>query len=124
MNDDTQPLNREARVKALVMASIALLMFTTLLSVMAVGYLTLRSVQQSKSNGQEIEEIRKVGTRLIDCTEPGGECFQKGQERTQDAVVGINEGTLAVIVAAISCQEDGIIEERALARCTARRAQP
>ena len=36
--------------------------------------------------------------------------------------MGINEGTYRVVVAAISCQEDGIVATRALARCTAERA--
>lgn len=60
--------------------------------------------------------------RIEDCTTPGRQCFEDQVARTGEAVAGINEGTLAVIVAALSCQADGITEERPLARCTVRRA--
>jgi hypothetical protein len=60
--------------------------------------------------------------RIEDCTTPGRECFEDQVKRTGAAVAGINQGTLSVIVAALSCQADGITEERPLARCTARRA--
>jgi uncharacterized membrane-anchored protein YhcB (DUF1043 family) len=60
--------------------------------------------------------------RIEDCTTPGRQCFEDQAARTGAAVAGINEGTLAVIVAALSCQADGITDEQPLARCTANRA--
>jgi hypothetical protein len=36
---------------------------------------------------------------IKDCTEPGGECFKRGQKRTAEAVGNINQ----VIVAAAAC---------------------
>lgn len=36
--------------------------------------------------------------RIIDCTEPGGECFEEGQERTAEAVGSINTVTGLSIV--------------------------
>lgn len=114
---------RETRARALTLAAIVLLLATTIVSIAAVGYLALRSVNQSEDNAAQLASIATVNDRLVDCTEPGGKCFEAGQKRTQDAVVGINKGTLAVIVAALSCQDDGITEQRALARCTVERAQ-
>jgi hypothetical protein len=64
----------------------------------------------------------RAASRIEDCTTPGRQCFEEQVKRTGDAVAGINQGTLAVIAAALSCQADGITEERPLARCTARRA--
>lgn len=67
-------------------------------------------------------DAARAAQRIEDCTTPGRQCFEEQTRRTGKAVAGINQGTLAVIVAAISCQADGITEERPLARCTAKRA--
>lgn len=67
-------------------------------------------------------DAARAAARIEDCTTPGRKCFEDQVSRTGDAVAGINQGTLAVIVAAIPCQADGITEERPLARCTANRA--
>lgn len=69
------------------------------------------------------EAAARAVDRIEDCTTPGRECFDDSQRRTGEAVAGINQGTLAVIVAALSCQAEGITEQRALARCTVNRAQ-
>lgn len=130
MTGEEDQLPREARVRALVAAALALLLVTALVSIGAVAYLTVRAADsseeatsQSIDNSVELRELQAISKRLVDCTEPGGECFEAAQKRTGEAIVGINEGTLAVIVAAISCQGDGITEKRALARCTVRRAR-
>lgn len=67
-------------------------------------------------------DAARAAARIEDCTTPGRKCFEDQVSRTSDAVAGINQGTLAVIVAALSCQADGVTDERPLARCTARRA--
>ena len=67
-------------------------------------------------------DAARAAERIEDCTTPGRACFEDQVERTGAAVAGINQGTLAVIAAALSCQADGITEERPLAQCTARRA--
>lgn len=69
------------------------------------------------------ENAARSAERIEDCTTPGRKCFDDSQKRTAEAIVGINEGTLRVIVAAISCQDDGITEQRALSICTVRRAE-
>ncbi len=68
-------------------------------------------------------DAARSADRIESCTTPGQECYEDQQRRTGDAVAGINQGTLAIIVAAISCQADGIIDEKPLARCTASRAR-
>ena len=57
-----------------------------------------------------------------DCTTPGGECFERGQDQTAQAVSGINAGTLRIIAAALACEADGITERAELAECTTKRA--
>lgn len=70
-----------------------------------------------------IEAIDRTNDRILDCTEAPGKCYTEDRRRTADAVADINEGTYRVIVAALSCQQDGIVAERPLAECTARRAK-
>lgn len=80
--------------------------------------------ERDKRTAATAADAARAAARIEDCTTPGRECFEAQQRRTGDAVVGVNQGTLAVIAAALSCQADGITEESALARCTARRVAP
>ena len=115
--------DREAKVRALTAATLVLLLATVLVAISAVAYLTLRAANQSEDNGELLASVTATNDRLLDCTEVGGKCFEESNARTGAAVVGINDVTLAVIVAALSCQQDGITEQRSLAKCTARRAE-
>lgn len=72
---------------------------------------------------QAAEDAARSADRIEDCTTPGRECFEDAKQRTEKAIVGINRGTLTVIVAAISCQVDGVAEQEALARCTVKRSR-
>lgn len=66
----------------------------------------------------------EAGTaRIEDCTTVGHDCYDEQQAQAGQFIKGINEGTLRVIVAALSCQADGVTGQRALARCTVRRAE-
>lgn len=103
------------RLRALVAAFLVLSMLAVSAAIGGLIYLAL-------NNRDLIEQVRTTNHRLIDCTTPGGDCYQQSQQRTGEAIVGINEGTLRVIAAALSCQADGLTDERELARCTTRRA--
>lgn len=118
-----KPLDRETRVRALVAAAIVLLLGVTLVSIAAVGYLALKGAEQSADNGAVLKEVKAANARIIDCTTPGGQCLKEQDARMGAVVTGINDGTLTVIVAAITCQDEGITEQRALARCTVKRAK-
>lgn len=78
--------------------------------------------ERDKRTAATAADAARAAERIEDCTTPGRECYEEQLRRTGDAVAGINQGTLAVIVAALSCQADGITEEKPLARCTAERA--
>jgi hypothetical protein len=133
MTTDNEDLETDQRTKfkGLAAAFLVVLSFTVVAVLVAVVYLMWENHQRGERDEQLQEDIQQqavengaLSERVLDCTEPGGECFEDGRQRTADAVMGINEGTFRVIVAALSCQEDGITEQRALARCTARRASP
>jgi hypothetical protein len=44
-------------------------------------------------------QLASSAARILDCTEPEGQCFKDSQERTEDAVGSINR----VIVLAAAC---------------------
>ena len=80
---------------------------------------------QSETNTKLLNKVQALSDRLIDCTTPDGKCYAQGSKRTAEAVVGINEGTLKVIVAALSCQSNRITQppvdtQRDLLKCTIR----
>jgi hypothetical protein len=123
--------DQRTRLKGLTAAFLVTLAFAVVAVLIAVVYLLWADHARAEKDEQLQEEIQRqavengeLSERVLDCTEPGGECFEDSRKRTAEAVVGINEGTFRVIVAALSCQADGVTEERALARCTARRASP
>jgi hypothetical protein len=120
-SEDTETAQR-AKYKGLFAAFLVFLVLAVIAVMTAVVYLLWHDQQQSEFIRAQAIENGALSERVLDCTEPGGECFEDGRERTAEAVLGINEGTFRTIVAALSCQADGIVEQRALARCTARRS--
>lgn len=116
------PPTRKAKLRAATMALVSLMVFVGAWTLVVVTYLAFKSYEQSDQNGEVIAKVEDTNTRLLDCTEPGGECYEAGQKRTAKAVVGINEGTFRLVVAGLSCQADGITETKPLADCMARRA--
>lgn len=63
----------------------------------------------------EIAETNRAnGQRLIDCTTPGGQCFEDGNDRTGEAIGTINEVT---ILAASCVQLPGIDTEAEIREC-------
>ena len=112
----------DAKFKALFWAFIVVVAAAVLASMVALLYVALHAADQSKQNYELIQKVDETNDRLLDCTEPPGACYRAGEERTSSAVSGIGEGTFKIIVAALSCQQDGVTEEKPLANCTARRA--
>jgi hypothetical protein len=96
---------------------------------------TIRSAQisntdvlaETHANTSAIRELAQQIDSCVDQTrddgDPVGDCAKQGQQSTKEAVVGINSGTLKVVVAALSCQADGIVDRKELARCTVRRSE-
>lgn len=122
MNTETTT-TPQAKLRGLTAAFIAVLSLALVLAVTAIGYIALQGTRSSAQNGEALQRIDEVNERLIDCNTPTGECFAESQKRTAKAVVGVNQNTLRVIVAALSCQESGVTGQRALSRCTVARAK-
>jgi len=63
----------------------------------------------------------ETARRIADCTEPTGECYRRGQQRTAEAVGMLTASTQRIIAAALACQADGITEQEPLIRCIVER---
>lgn len=77
---------RMAKVRAATAVAILLMALATLIAMTAVAYLALRASDQSTDNGQQLKTVTAINERLLDCTEPGGKCYEEGQARTGEAV--------------------------------------
>lgn len=73
---------------------------------------------QSEVNTELLRNVKSTNNRLISCTTPGGECYKQSQERLTKAVASLNKTRLRVVVAALTCQSEGVKGQRALTRCT------
>lgn len=48
---------------------------------------------------QTLEQVKEIGQRLVDCTTPGHDCYDRGTQATKAAVTQLNH----VIILASSC---------------------
>ncbi len=131
-------MNPQHRIALTAIAGLAAgVLFIGVLWILVSTYSLAESVRATQVDRTQITDATKASAdsaaeaaetaarslaRIEDCTTKGGECFEANQRRTGEVVTGINRGTLAVIVAALSCQDDGIVGQRELARCTVERA--
>jgi hypothetical protein len=65
---------------------------------------------QQDNNTSTINAAKETLERVIDCTEPGGECYGDGQKRTAEAVADIGQ----VSVYASACAVDPALLEQSL----------
>jgi hypothetical protein len=99
--------------RAMLVLAIALLgaVLWILLSVSADTNEIVTSVEkQQNSNTGMIDAAQQTLDRVVDCTEPGGKCFNEGTERTASAVGDI--GRLSVYASA--CAADPHLAGRTL----------
>lgn len=79
-------------------------------------------------NSQRIRDTQVTNTRTLDtadrtldlirdCTEPGGECFDRGQKRTADVVADLNK---AAVYAAACADKRGVQGEDEIYACVVR----
>jgi hypothetical protein len=71
------------------------ILFTAVVVTVCLAILALITAQNSE-RGKENHELL---TTVRDCTQPSGECYQRGQKRTASAVSDINQ----VIILAAAC---------------------
>lgn len=104
------------KYRGAVLAFLVLLTAGVLALSAAMIYVVDKAQKQSQENARTLAAV-------LDCTVEGGKCFKESSDRTAEAVTGIGDNTYRVIVAALSCEADGIVDEEPLARCVAQRAQ-
>jgi len=121
--------SKQMRLKALTAAFMVFTALSLVLAFTAVLYtvVEVRETQVDRisvadTTRQAAEDAARSAKRIEDCTTPGRDCYEDTQKTTARAVGSVATNTLAVIVAALSCQDDGITEQKELARCTVRRA--
>lgn len=91
-----------------VMIFIACVMLAVLLAAIAVGVLLIRSTQTSNkptlTNAAHAAQQAKKGTdRIIECTTPGRDCYDRGQVRLAKTVQGLTVSNRKAAAAAASC---------------------
>lgn len=140
MNDDTEVvIDKHERAKNIV--ADLLKYMTVLLIVIGFAIVVhqqgetideIRATQQSGSPTTKrliaiAEQNQELSEQIKSCTTPSGECAKAGDRKTAKAILGIIAGgkkvTVDVIVAALSCNADGITGQEALARCTIERSK-
>lgn len=84
---------------------------------------TLGAVRDTQeSNVGKIDSSAAALELIKDCTtRPQSDCAKKQNAALADFTDVLHDDTLAVVSAVISCQEDGITGETALAKCAASR---
>lgn len=120
---------KEGRLRGLTAAFMVVSALALILAFTAVLYtvVEVRKTQVSRisvadTTAQAAEDAARSAQRIEDCTTPGRDCYEDTQKTTANAVGSVATNTLAVIVAALSCQDDGITEQKQLARCTVNRS--
>lgn len=88
---------------------LGVLALASLLAFSAYGIYAIRTTQ-----GRNVETLRIVR----DCTQVGGDCYQKSQQRTAKAVGDIGAGNILAVVCALQVPDDTPLE-KALDQVTA-----
>lgn len=103
------------RALLLVVAMLLIAVFWLLVEVTTDTNRIVEGVEaQQDLNSGYIANSKDTLDRVVDCTEPGGKCFNEGAERTAEAVGNI--GRLSVYAAACAADRrlvDQTLEERA-----------
>ena len=102
--------NRTVRLtpRQAVWALIALMAMTTVLVLVVTGLVAATKSTEIRESQNELGPIIKNTDRtlevLLDCTEPAGECYKRGQTNTQGAVEDI---TKYAVYAAVCVDQPG-----------------
>lgn len=102
MTDSNQPLEEKIVsqirwVNLFKIVFISLITVSTLMAVSLLIYQNFKIVDISKDARGAAESTRVGTARLVDCTTPGGKCYEQGRSATSGAVGSINKGTIAAI---------------------------
>jgi hypothetical protein len=113
----------DGRLRGLFYAFMVVTLAAMVVTMVAVLAIVNATNERGKDSRKIIEAIALTNQQILDCTESPGKCYTDQNKRTAAAVTGINGNTFRTIVAGISCQDDGIVEDKALAECIAKRSK-
>lgn len=123
MPENTEPTpSQKARLRGLTAAFMVVFAIGLVVLLTVTAYLVFTTSQIAEKNSDDLDRNQQTNALLVDCNTPGGDCYQQTQDLTSAAVLGVNQGTMRVIVAALACQADGFDTRVALARCTVKRS--
>lgn len=110
LSENAKQLYRASVLSRVERVMLLAILIINLLTSGIVGYGVLRLNGLAETN-------RNYGQTIVDCTQPGGQCFKRGQEQTAAAVAQLS----LVSIAAVECADryDG----EALHRCITARLE-
>ena len=71
-------------------------------------------------NAPILESIQDLALEIRSCTDPEGDCAQRGAQRQAEALLEIRKDTRNIVAATVACQSQGIVEFSALTACVDR----
>jgi hypothetical protein len=106
----------------LISRIIGALLITMLLLFAGTSLVLLLSQSEERSEQTDTlldiaRENRRNGDRLIDCTTPGGVCYETGQKQTANAIASIFEADKQVAIIAAVCAQVSPPEIEAVRAC-------
>lgn len=120
MSDPDQVRGRARAILIVRLAwlAVGLTLTAALLASILVG---LQTWSQSQRNAELIQSVQEVNDRLVDCTDPNGQCYRQAQEGTAE-VVGAPQGPINTVTAyaAVCADQTGVQDADQIVECVLR----
>lgn len=82
-------------------------------TLVVVGVQTLVAVRQTQLEGTPLgQQLKQSSNRILDCTEPEGDCYKDGQRRTAKAVGDINRVIVLAAACSVGLDQNLTVDER------------
>jgi hypothetical protein len=95
-------------------------------AVVVVGLLTIVVQNRSRSNENAtiLRQTARTSSQVVDCTTPGGDCYERGNERTEEALSRFMQLIIAVEACGGQYATESEIEACAIRRLAATEPSP
>lgn len=117
MNTDDLYAKAEKRKRWFLQARglLGFLIILALVAAMLVTSLLAYNIDhRGRSNSPVLREIRTGNQILIDCTTPGHDCYEQGQQRTGEAIVRLNQ---IIVLASYCAKQPGNVTVEQIQAC-------
>lgn len=92
---------RDTRVRAVVWVLIGVLLAAIVAFLLSAAALTAQ-IRKTQLEGTPVgQKLVSSADRILDCTDPKGECYKQSQNRTARAVQDISAGNILAVVCAL-----------------------